>query len=51
MAPCSAEMDAMLPQLCQDAEGVDRVAIHRELNAEAVRFFTQTLSDLQTSSR
>lgn len=51
MAPCSAEMDAMLPQLCQDAEGVDRVAIHRQLNAEAVRFFTQTLSDLQTSAR
>lgn len=51
MAPCSEEMDALVPQVCEDADGVDRVAVHRELDAEAVRFFTRTLADLQTSLR
>ncbi|MWK57050.1 prolyl oligopeptidase family serine peptidase [Pseudomonas otitidis] len=51
MAPCSEEMDAMVPQVCEDADGVDRVEVHRELDAEAVRFFTRTLADLQTSLR
>ncbi|WP_339069204.1 dienelactone hydrolase [Pseudomonas idahonensis] len=43
MAPCSAEQLAAMPALCTDADGVDREDIHRNLIAEAGRFFTHTL--------
>ncbi|HSC84317.1 MAG TPA: hypothetical protein VLC30_11930 [Pseudomonas sp.] len=49
MAPCSAQMNSLLPYLCEDAEGVDRVAIHHDLSVEAVRFFRQTLSPVPSS--
>ncbi|WP_430444385.1 MAG: alpha/beta hydrolase family protein [Pseudomonas piscis] len=43
MAPCTAEQQAAMPLLCTDADGVDRVDIHRNLISEAGRFFAQTL--------
>ncbi|POA20801.1 dienelactone hydrolase [Pseudomonas sp. FW300-N1A1] len=43
MAPCSEEQVAAMPALCTDADGVDREDIHRNLIAEAGRFFTQAL--------
>jgi hypothetical protein len=35
MTPCSADEDAETPELCEDAIGVDRQAIHPSLNGEA----------------
>jgi len=43
MAPCTAEQEREIPALCKDAQGVDRVGIHRSLIDEAGRFFTQAL--------
>ncbi|WP_397453900.1 alpha/beta hydrolase family protein [Pseudomonas sp. NA-150] len=43
LAPCSDEQKALMPGLCTDADGVDRVNIHRSLSADAVRFFSDTL--------
>lgn len=43
MAPCTAEQLAAMPALCTDADGVDREDIHRNLIAEAGRFFAHTL--------
>ena len=43
MAPCSEEQQAAMPALCTDADGVDREDIHRNLIAEAGRFFSHTL--------
>ncbi|WP_273233330.1 MULTISPECIES: alpha/beta hydrolase family protein [Pseudomonas] len=51
MAPCSAEMREAAPQLCDDGEGVDRMAVHDSLNSEAVRFFSQTLTAPQTAAQ
>ncbi|MDF3936710.1 alpha/beta hydrolase family protein [Pseudomonas citronellolis] len=43
MTPCSADEEAETPELCEDAIGVDRQAIHRSLNGEAARFFASQL--------
>ncbi|MFJ3486927.1 alpha/beta hydrolase family protein [Pseudomonas sp. NPDC090202] len=43
MAPCDDEQRATQPVLCTDAIGVDREDIHRNLSAEAVRFFETAL--------
>ncbi|WP_394354759.1 alpha/beta hydrolase family protein [Aquipseudomonas alcaligenes] len=43
MAPCTVEMAQLLPYLCEDAEGVDRAAIHHALSLDAARFFTENL--------
>lgn len=43
MAPCDDEQRATQPILCTDAIGVDREDIHRNLSAEAVRFFGNAL--------
>jgi predicted dienelactone hydrolase len=51
MAPCSTEMHEAAPQLCEDGEGVDRLAVHDSLNSDAVRFFGQTLSAHQTAAQ
>ncbi|MCD5994901.1 dienelactone hydrolase [Pseudomonas sp. CDFA 602] len=48
MAPCSDEQRATTPMLCNDREGVDREDIHRNLSAEAVRFFTSALGPNDT---
>lgn len=44
MAPCSDEQRASAPLLCNDPDGVDREDIHRNLSAEAVRFFSAALN-------
>ncbi|HEY0290130.1 MAG TPA: dienelactone hydrolase [Pseudomonas sp.] len=50
MAPCDDEQRATTPVLCTDAIGVDREDIHRNLSAEAVRFFGDALgSPLSTA--
>ena len=43
MAPCSDEQRATAPVVCTDRDGVDREDIHRNLSAEAVRFFEDSL--------
>ncbi len=42
LAPCP-EAAAALPQLCTDAPGIDRAAIHREINGEILDFFDRSL--------
>jgi predicted dienelactone hydrolase len=44
LAPCSPELAASLPRICNDAPaGFDRVAFHREFNADVIRFFREHL--------
>ncbi|MET3494233.1 alpha/beta hydrolase family protein [Variovorax boronicumulans] len=43
LAPCSEAMAKVLPEICNDAGGFDRVAFHEKLNAEAIAFFRQQL--------
>ncbi|WP_334180325.1 prolyl oligopeptidase family serine peptidase [Pseudoxanthomonas sp.] len=44
LAPCSAGMAAALPALCVDPTGIDRGAVHRQINADAVGFFQEVLA-------
>lgn len=44
LAPCTEEQKVTTPGLCTDAEGVDRVDIHRNLSVDAIRFFGDALS-------
>ncbi len=41
LAPCGPESP---PILCQDSEGFDRVAFHRELNQSVIEFFRRNLA-------
>jgi predicted dienelactone hydrolase len=43
MAPCTDSQRHAMPGLCNDAEGVDREQIHRDLISEAGRFFSHSL--------
>ena len=44
LAPCSPQLAATVPRICTDAPaGFDRVAFHREFNAEMIRFFRENL--------
>lgn len=43
LAPCSAKLAAAAPGICTDPPGVDRVAAHRQINADALAFFRGTL--------
>jgi predicted dienelactone hydrolase len=43
MAPCTDEQRQAMPALCNDAEGVNREDIHRNLIGEAASFFNQAL--------
>ncbi|MBK5653851.1 MULTISPECIES: dienelactone hydrolase family protein [unclassified Bradyrhizobium] len=43
LAPCSAGMASALPKLCTDKPGFDRVAFHREWNADILAFFRKQL--------
>jgi len=43
LAPCSSDLLARRPELCTDAAGVDRVAIHRQMEAELLDFFNANL--------
>ena len=44
LAPCGDELKAAVPEICRDAPGVDRVALHTKLNAEIADFFDRTLT-------
>lgn len=43
LAPCSRELAADAPDICKDPPGVDRVAIHQQINAAALAFFRSEL--------
>ena len=43
MVPCSAPMARAVPEICNDAPGFDRVAFHRQFNAEILAFFDKHL--------
>jgi predicted dienelactone hydrolase len=43
LAPCPPALAAEAPALCQDAPGVDRVAIHRRMDGEISDFLRRTL--------
>jgi predicted dienelactone hydrolase len=44
LAPCSAQLAKELPTICSDPPGVDRVAVHKQIGADAVAFFRKTLA-------
>ena len=48
LAPCGPESP---PQICQDGEGFDRAAFHRELNRSMIAFFRRHLVDGARSPR
>lgn len=43
LSPCSPQLANDAPDLCRDPPGVDRVAVHRSINASALAFFRQKL--------
>jgi hypothetical protein len=43
LAPCSPDLARHDPGLCNDPPGVDRTAAHRQINADALAFFRNTL--------
>lgn len=43
LSPCSPELAREAPGICSDRPGVDRVAVHREINATALAFFREAL--------
>ncbi|MCP3104696.1 dienelactone hydrolase family protein [Myxococcus sp. K15C18031901] len=44
LAPCREKMVAVVPELCVDPTGVDRVKLHQQLADDAERFFRRTLT-------
>ena len=44
LAPCGAELARLAPDICADAAGFDRVALHAEMNRAVVAFFRQRLA-------
>jgi predicted dienelactone hydrolase len=42
--PCSAALKKDEPVLCSDPPGIDRAAVHQQLNADALAFFRKTLN-------
>jgi len=43
LAPCTPALAVMVPEICHDPEGFDRVAFHREFNPAVVAFFKAKL--------
>ncbi|WP_456731890.1 alpha/beta hydrolase family protein [Bradyrhizobium sp. USDA 3364] len=43
LVPCSATLAAKRPKICTDRPGFDRVAFHKELNADILAFFREQL--------
>ena len=43
LSPCSRELTQDYPDICRDPPGVDRVAVHAQINAAALAFFRKTL--------
>jgi predicted dienelactone hydrolase len=44
LAPCPADLAARRPELCVDPPGFDRVAFHKQFNADVLAFFRQHLA-------
>jgi predicted dienelactone hydrolase len=44
LAPCSAMMAREVPEICVDEAGVSRVAVHEQINADALAFYRRTLN-------
>ena len=44
LAPCSPEQTKASPRSCVDLPGFDRVAFHKEFNADVLAFFQKYLS-------
>ncbi|MDQ0390634.1 alpha/beta hydrolase family protein [Labrys monachus] len=45
LAPCSKDLTRDAPDLCIDAEGFDRIAFHKEIDAKALAFFKSRLQE------
>ncbi len=43
LSPCSEQLKGITPKLCSDPPGVDRLAVHRQVNAAALAFFSSRL--------
>ncbi|MFT4197471.1 MAG: hypothetical protein QM601_06095 [Pseudoxanthomonas sp.] len=43
LAPCGSALAEAEPQLCRDPQGVDRVAVHAQLQRDALAFFDDAL--------
>ena len=43
LPPCPAELAQRRPELCVDPPGFDRTAFHQQFDAEALRFFRESL--------
>ena len=43
LSPCSPQLTKEAPDICIDPPGVDRVAVHRDIDADALAFFRKTL--------
>lgn len=39
LPPCGAQLTRNVPAICTDQPGIDRARLHRQINADAVRFF------------
>lgn len=44
LSPCTAAFAAKAPMICRDPPGVDRVAVHAEINTAAALFFNTALA-------
>jgi predicted dienelactone hydrolase len=44
LAPCSAKLSSLAPQICTNGNGFDRELFHRRFNSDVVSFFTKALS-------
>ena len=45
LSPCSAQLTKEAPDICIDPSGVDRAAVHRQIDADALAFFRKTLGN------
>jgi predicted dienelactone hydrolase len=43
LSPCSPQLAKDNPGICKDPPGVDRVAVHHQIDADALTFFRKTL--------
>lgn len=44
LSPCSPQLKKQAPDICTDPSGVNRVAVHRQIDADALAFFQRTLA-------
>ena len=42
-SPCSQKLAEQAPELCKDPSGVDRMTVHRQIDADALAFFRKSL--------